>query len=286
MAAQRLTLHLDPVRSVGNVLIVLDVLARTPDTKFRNYESILNRVRIDYDFTGRTEPLALARLLGLLVDCERSLVLSPTARVIAAMRPASRTDVMHFLLATAWHHGADAALGCAWAYRHFCDRLWTRGSVELRSAESKRAVADLLDAARATFPELQLAALSPKSVLGMRKWLEALEPPVLIGDAFRRREICSPELLLLAIGQVAREDGADPGIDLPMTSARREAICRLCLLEPIALDRALDRTFPAFPAFIEPGTRTGAYGRFIRLRSVPTIEAFGTRPQVLPAARD
>ena len=62
-----------------------------------------------------------------------------------------------------------------------------------------------------------------------------------------------------------------------MTPARREAICRLCLLEPATLDRALDRTIPAFPAFIEPGTRTGAYGRFVRLKSVPTIAAFGDR---------
>ena len=169
------------------------------------------------------------------------------------------------------------ALGCAWVYRAYCDRLWSRGSVALSSAETKRVVADLLDATHAAFPDLQLAALSPKSVLGMRKWLEALDPPVLSGDEFRRREVCSPELLLLAIGHVAGEDGADVGVDLPLTPARREAICRLCLLEPATLDRALDRTIPAFPAFIEPGTRAGAYGRFVRLKTVPTIAAFGVR---------
>lgn len=275
MAAQRLTLHLDPVRGAENLLTVLEVLGRTPNAIFPDYAAILNRVRDDYDFTDRTEPLSLARLLGLLVDRDTGIGLSRMACTIAAMRPASRADALHFLLATAWHDGADPGLACAWAYRTFCDRLWTRGAVELSSVETKRTVADLLDAARAAFPTLQFAALSPKSVLGMRTWLAALDPPVLSGDTFRRREICSLELLALAIGQVACDDGANVGVDLPMTPARREAICRLCLLEPAALDRALDRMIAAFPAFIEPGTRTGAFGRFVRLKTVPTIEAFG-----------
>lgn len=275
MAAQRLTLHLDPVRSAGNLLIVLDVLAQVPDATHPDYAAILRRVRDDYDFTDRTEPLSLARQLGLLVEVGSGLRLSESARSIARMRPAIRADMLHFLLATAWRDGADPALGCAWTYRAFCDRLWSRETVELDAAEAKASVADLLDAAHTTFPRLQLAALSPKSVRGMRSWLEALDPPVLQGDLFRRREVCSSELLLLAIGQVVREDGADLSVDVLMTPARREAICRLCLLEPASLDRAVDRTIPAFPTVIEPGTRTGAYGRFVRLKTAPTIEAFG-----------
>lgn len=277
MASQRLTLHLDPVRSAANLAIVLDVLAATPDVCFPGYADITRRVQEDYDFTGRTEPLSLARLLNLLVADNGCLALSPAARAIAAMRPASRSDMLHFLLATAWRAGADPGLGCAWAYRAFCDRLWSRGAVRLDAAEMRRAVAELLDEAQAAFPEIQLAALSPKSVLGMRKWLESLDPPVLAADDFRQREICSSELLVLAIGHVAAADGTDFGSDLPLTPARREAICRLCLLEPTALDRALDRAIPAFPTLIEPGTRTGAYGRFVRLKTVPTFEALGVR---------
>ena len=277
MAPQRLTLHLDPVRSAENLAIVLDVLAATPERCFPGYADITRRVQQDYDFTDRSEPLSLARLLNLLVAHNGGLALSPAARAIAEMRPANRADMLHFLLATAWREGTDPGLGCAWAYRAFCDRLWSRGTVTLDAVETRRAVAELLDEAQAAFPEVRLAALSPKSVLGMRKWLEPLDPPVLVGDAFRRREICSSELLLLAIGHVAAEDGAELGIELPMTPARREAICRLCLLEPAALDRALDRAIPAFPALIEPGTRAGAHGRFIRLKTAPTIEALGMR---------
>ena len=193
MAPQRLTLHLDPVRGAQNLLTILDVLGRTPDATFPGYAAILTRIQEDYDFTDRSEPLSLARLLGLLVERDGNFGLSMTARAIAELRPAARADALHFLLVTAWHDTADPSLGCAWVYRTFCDRLWSRGSVGLGSAETKRVVADLLDAAHAAFPELQLAALSPKSVLGMRKWLEALDPPVLSGDEFRRREVCSPE---------------------------------------------------------------------------------------------
>ncbi|MFN7967689.1 MAG: hypothetical protein U0V87_18600 [Acidobacteriota bacterium] len=275
MAAQRLTLHLDPVRSAANLLLVLDVLGREPDTAYPSYGAILERIRRDYDFTDRSEPLSLAHLLGLLSAQADAIVLSPKARTIATLRPAIQADVLHFLLATAWQDNGDPSLGCAWAYRAFCDRLWSHGVIRIDATEGKSIVADLLDEAQRAFPTLRLAALSPKSVLGMRKWLEPLSPPVLSDDQFRRREICSSELLLLAIGHVARENGAQISVDLPMTPARREAICRLCLLEPAALDRALDRTIPAFPTIIAPGTRTGAFGRFIRLKTMPTVESLG-----------
>ncbi len=273
MATQRLTLHLDPVRSAANLLTIIDVLERTPTASFSDYQSIIACVRQDYDFTDRTEPLSLARLLGLLAEMEGGLGLSETARAIGAMRFGNRADALHFLLATAWRDGADPALGCSWAYRAFCDRLWEEGCVALTPESTKRIVADLLSAAQEAFPSLQWAALSPKSVLGMTKWIEVLDPPVLEGNTFRRRQLCSPELLLLAIGQVAQGNGADLGVDLLLTPARRSAICRLCLLEPAGLDRQLDRMISAFPAFIAPGTRTGAYGRFVRLRDIPTVAA-------------
>jgi len=275
MAPRQVTLHLDPVRSMMNLLIVIDVLARKPGVTYADYAAILCRIREDYDFTVRTEPLSLARLLGLLEGGDGKICLSHRATVIASMRPAVRADALHYLLATAWHQAADAALGCAWAYRAFCDRLWLLGDVELNASEKRHAVADLLDAAQKTFPELRLAALSVKSVLGMRKWLEMLEPPVICGHRFRRRETCSPELMLLAIGQVAKEDGASCEVDLLLTPARRAAICRLCLLEPAALDKMLDHSISTFPVLVEPGTRAGTYGRFVRLKAFPTIEDLG-----------
>jgi hypothetical protein len=114
-------------------------------------------------------------------------------------------------------------------------------------------------------------SFSTKSVRGVRKWLEALSPPVLEENVFTRRNFCHPELMLLAAAWVFQRTDADLGIDLLLTPARREAICRLCLLEPAALDRTLDWMLPTFPHIVVPGTTAGAYGRFLRFLKWPTF---------------
>lgn len=50
----------------------------------------------------------------------------------------------------------------------------------------------------------------------------------------------------------------------------------ICLLEPAALDRALDWMLPLSPQVIEPGTRAGVYGRFVRLRKMPKLSDLRT----------
>jgi len=78
-------------------------------------------------------------------------------------------------------------------------------------------------------------------------------------------------LLLLALGYVAQQTEAEIGIDLLLTPERREMLCHVCLLEPAALDRALDWMLPLYPQVIEPGTRAGVYGRFVRLHKMPEL---------------
>jgi hypothetical protein len=276
MAAQ-ITLHLDPVRSAENLALIIDALARDGRTTFASYAEITALIRRNYDYTDRTEPLSLARLLGLLVEVDSNLALSQTARAIHALRPAARYDVLHLLLYTAWSGPANPTLGVSWAYRACCDYLWREGAVRLDKSMIARLRADLYSAAAEQFPGATALSFSDKSLRGIRRWLEPLDPPVLEGDEFRRRDLCSRELLLLAIGQVAREDGTVLGADLLLTPERREAVCRVCLLAPSALDRRLDQVLPVYPQILAPGTRTGPYGRFIRLLAPPTIEALGER---------
>ncbi len=271
MAATQVTLHLDPVRSAENLLLLIDALARERGTTFASYAEITACVQRDYAFTRRTEPLSLARLLGLIQESDGRLTLSPTALTIHALRPASRADVLHFLLYTAWHATPEPALGLAWAYRACCEHLWMQGTMHLDKPAIERLTADLEGMARVQFPEARALAFSDKSIRGIRRWLESLEPAVLQGEEFRRRDLCSRELLLLAIGQVAREDGSELGADLLLTPARREAICQICLLEPAALDRRLDQLLPVYSHVLVPGTRTGPYGRFIRFLALPTV---------------
>lgn len=276
MADTQVTLHLDPVRSAENLLLLIDALARERGATFASYAEITARVQRDYAFTSRTEPLSLARLLGLLQETGSGFALSPMALAIHTLRPASRTDVLHFLLYTAWCPTSEPALGVAWAYRACCARLWTQGAMRLDRPTAERLKADIEGLAEVQFPKARRLAFSDKSVRGIRRWLEPLDPPVLRGEEFRRRDLCSRELLLLALGQVAREDRSELSTDLLLTPARREAICQICLLEPAALDRRLDQLLPIYPQFLLPGTRTGPYGRFIRLLALPTVAMLPT----------
>lgn len=270
MAAQRVTLHVDPVCSSANLLTLLDVLCRDRHDTFATAGDLVARVRADYEFTDRTEPVWIAHLVGLLEKDGQRYGLSETAHAIHAMRPAVRADVLHFLLWTASH---EEGRGISWAYRAVGGWLWEHGSVLLTPSTAKGLVADTLAAAPAAFPSAALFSFSGKSVLGMRHWLALLAPPVLHGDEFRRREVCSRELLLLAIGEVARADGAAVGTDLLLTPERRADICRICLIELALLDRRLDQMIPTYPRLISPGTRAGAYGRFVRLHTMPKVGA-------------
>ena len=270
--SDRVTIQINPDHGyVGHQLTLIDALARYKGAPLKSYGEIVRVVSSEYHFPGRNEPLTLAGLLGLLDKSASGFVLSPTAWSIHAMAPAVRSDMMHFLLWSAWKPGANGALGISWSYRAFCNRLWDQQVVHLTSGEVASVVADLLGEAREVFLGADSLAYRPDSVRGLRRWLHSLDPPVMDGDVFRRREVCSREVLLLALGQVAREDGAELGVDLLLTPERRKAICRICLLEPAALDRRLDHMLPSFPRLVAPGTRTGAYGRFVRLLAHPEI---------------
>jgi hypothetical protein len=119
--------------------------------------------------------------------------------------------------------------------------------------------------------EFGKVSLSPKSIRGVRKWLEVLIPPVIENNIFTRRMFCPLELTLLATGWVAQTMEGEIGIDFLITPPRREAICRLCLLEPNSLDNVLDWMLPNYPGIVQPGTRAGVYGRYLRFLKWPEV---------------
>ena len=114
-------------------------------------------------------------------------------------------------------------------------------------------------------------SLSRDSLRGAYHWLQALIPPVIEDEHFNQRYFCSPELMLLSIGWVAQQMDGEIGIDYLITPERRESICRLCLLEPSALDRVLDWMLPNYSDVVQPGTSAGTYGRFLRFLKWPEI---------------
>jgi hypothetical protein len=118
-------------------------------------------------------------------------------------------------------------------------------------------------------------SLSTSSLVGALNWLEVLHPPVVAEQQFERRFFCPPELALLALGWVARLDDGEIGIDLLLTPQRRETVCKLCLLDPSALNRVIDWTLPLYPAVVQAGTRAGSYGRFVRFIQWPQLSSLG-----------
>ncbi|MEO8287002.1 MAG: hypothetical protein ABI670_11265 [Chloroflexota bacterium] len=223
---------------------------------------------------ARNEPVLLAEHLGLLVRTP-SIHLAPLGHALLGLRPQRRVDILHYLLYSAWDTGTPARNSYLWSYRTTCSDLWSRQYVELRSA-TNALVESVISRAHTVFEDVESfqpssVSFSAKSIRGVLRWLEALEPPVVTDGVFSRRSTCSPELLLMSIALMYRETGADIDVDLLLTPERRDMICRVCLLDPAYLDRLLDWVRPIYPEYLAEGTRTGAYGRFIRLAKLPQI---------------
>ena len=114
-----------------------------------------------------------------------------------------------------------------------------------------------------------VVSLSWRSLKGVLNWLDGVVPPVIENETLTRRYFCPPELALLAAGWVAQQTEGELGIDFLLTPERREMICKVCLLDPMALDRVLDWTLPLYPEVMVAGTNAGVYGRFLRFLKWP-----------------
>ena len=191
--------------------------------------------------------------------------------------PALWGDLLHFLHYSLWTDANSYENGFSWTYRHFVDYLWQAENVNLSSVYLNPIVSFLINQAETTpyfdIEETRHAviSLSRDSLRGAYHWLEALVPPVIENKIFNRRYFCPPELALLASGWAARQMDGEIGIDYLLTPERRDAISRLCLLDPSALDRVLDWMLPNYPDVIQPGTSAGTYGRFLRFLKWPEI---------------
>jgi hypothetical protein len=224
---------------------------------------------------NRTEIQILATTSGLL-EKDNGIKLSAKAKTIAQLKSETQSDVVHYLLYTGWSPEKPTTNTRLWGYRQVVDSLWQRAPINVL-AITNELVTEIVNRTEETFGHLPAyqggASFSNKSIRGVRKWLEKVNPSVINEEEeFERRYFCPSQLALLAAGWTARTTGGEIGIDLLLTSERREAMSRLCLLDPSALDKVLGWTLPIYPEIIQPGTRAGAYGRFIRFLKWPQIE--------------
>jgi len=272
MAGQRLTFHFPPEGEPGKLLPLLEAMY-FEDLQFPTVKALLGYAQ-ERGLGQRTEMQILAMACGVLVKTDRGISLSMTARTILQTKPEVYADLIHYLLYTGWQQKMPSVNTFLWSYRQVTDTLWERSQANLVSIAKVIAlqVDNYTQQVFGNLPGYAGSSFSTKSIRGIRKWLEALRPPVIDANhEFQRRYFCPPELAVLAVGWGARTTGGETGIDVLLTPERREIISKLCVLEPSALDKVIDWMLPLYDDIVRPGTNAGAYGRFLHFLKWPEI---------------
>jgi len=223
----------------------------------------------------------LSRLSQLnLVDRGQITSLGNTVINICGKNSNLWGELLHFLHYTLWSKLHPEDNGFSWTYQAFTDYLWEKRQLSLDDEFWSPVVATISGQIETnqvfqdritTATKEGTISLSKRSLTGIVNWLEVLIPPVIKSNTFTRRNFCPPELTLLAAGWIAQTMEGEIGIDFLITPPRREAICRLCLLEPNNLDKVLDWMLPNYPEIVQPGTSAGVYGRYLRFLKWPEI---------------
>lgn len=269
-----LAIHIRPGANPSSITRMVHLLAKD-DLHFSGVQELLE-FTASQELGSYAELFTVASSMGLLEKSGEGVHLSEMGHVFAGLREDVQGDLLHFLMYSGWQSTQPREFLQSWAYRDGCDRYWRAGNLILNADYLDRQVQETINDARQAFQEMDVGEFSEvsfslKSIQGLHGWLGALQPPVLEDGMFTRRAFCPPELLLLAVGYVMRDEDAVTDTDILLSRDKRDAICRLCLLEPDALDRALDWMIPIYPNVIEPGTSAGFYGRFVRLHKIPTL---------------
>jgi hypothetical protein len=222
----------------------------------------------------RLEALTTACDLGL-VEKGRN-VLTNEGQILARLemdKPVLFVDIVHGLQYVLWNKRCPSVSCFSWSYRALCRMLWHSGA---KTVNSRRELASEIETqARTVFGHPDIV-FSPKSIGGALLWLTELEPSVLDQDdeRFMRRPFCPPELFALGVDFVYQTQEIDYGVNLLLNDERRDAICQVCLLDPIGFDRVLEYAVVQFD-YLEQGTG-GGWGRYLTLRRAPRLEDFLT----------
>ncbi len=231
---------------------------------------------------GRSRDSATVAHMTSLLDAQakRPVTLTAIGHRIICARAERQTELIHYLLYTGWDDQQAGYNAPLWTYRRVCELLWDKEDARINSSQIVAELAARFDeelASKEPFKKIKLS-VSGKTIRGVTVWLEQLQPPAIHDGMFARRTACSRELLLLGIGWVYRDSVGQPdtngllnSADLPLTRERREALYKLCLLEPAALERMLRAVISAYPNYISEGTTGGALNRFIRLHRMPML---------------
>lgn len=278
----RLVFHFPVAAEPTKVLKTLRTLlyAEEPILTATELDELTFEQNTDINRFGEARNLAETPL-GLIEATKAGIVLTSRARIILQKREAIQYDLLHYLFSTAWSLESAAQHTRSWFYRVLCERLWAMQEV-IVDLETRRTLTQEIDGQlRFDFQGVpsfsESISLGSQTMDGALEWLRRLTPAVMEASEkrtwrFHRRAVCSLELFLLALCRSYQLSGAELGMDVLISPQRREETCRLCLLDPLQFDRMLDLILPIYTRFINPGTRSGSYGRFVRFQHFAILE--------------
>lgn len=253
----------------------------TPERVWSVLDALVSGVEYDhvtqYDRQlGRMRQLGLVTGRGKIVPTHDGLELHR----IGTKRLEVVWEIMHFMHYTLWENTRPGDNSMFFTYRKYCDLLYEKHETDISPQREAFAAEMTSSITSSSYFADELSnltkgavSLSVNSLTGVEHWLSKLTPEVITDDGnFNLRHYCSPELLLMALGYVTKITEAQIGLDQPLTAERRELLCRICIIEDSALDQILDWLFPEYPDYIQPGTSTGSYGRFVRVLQIPTLK--------------
>lgn len=188
--------------------------------------------------------IPMIRRLGLLQEGHLLPITELGAQLVSLAQVSFTlfSEAMHQLLYTSYYSDADKRF--SWAYAQVVDALWASGERIIDQATVAYLVGMIVERATQTYnvPSERIA-FSHKSVLGIRHWLRALDPPVLSNsgkrETFKRRFYCSAIVLLWAVDALYRITQTPYGVRMFLTPERVEQLCRICVLDPSGLDNVL-----------------------------------------------
>lgn len=275
MVTGRLAIHVLPDSNPTNVSQMIQRLS-SESLAFSTAKELIDYLRESGQNTNEWVQ-STSTSMGILHRTTEGIKLSSSGLALSQVREDVRGDLLHFLMYSGWSVNKPHDFLQSWAYRLVCDQFWELGQVELTPTYLDRLVGEIINIAQGQFSEtgagqIDGVSFSRKSLKGVQNWLEAVHPPVIESNTFKRRSFCSPELVIMAIGYSLRDEVNTTGVDILLSPPKREIISKICLLDADALDRALDWAIPIFPNIISAGTTAGFYGRFIRLHKIPALE--------------
>jgi hypothetical protein len=255
----------------------------TPERCWMTLSALSNSEPFDH-ITQATRQLTRLRQLELITGQSSQLELTESAQYLAEIgrqKPNLVFDLLHFLHYTRWTPIQPLLNSTFWTYQNYCHRLYEHRECVI-DLPFKEQIANEMDTAIQTSAYFGryvadrtrkgAVSISPNTLNGIQHWLVALTPPVIETNSFNLRYFCPPELLLLAVGHLYTLDDTAVGVEMLLTREKRLALGQLTLVDIQTLDRSLDWMLPLYPHLIQPGTRTGSYGRSIRLLQAPKLK--------------